>query len=182
MEMKWATALLALLLPFASFPESKETIIQKVVEVTGISNQFSVISQMIEEQYKQQKAKIDNKTYGKIIAILYESFANANITIYIIKEIENDYNEDYCRHILKTYRRRLFIDITKSEIEFSQNFTFEKPEKFDYKSVKRPRDKLFEQYIDKVGYIEMQKRLFYSSIHTYITTYNLFLPEDRKMT
>jgi hypothetical protein len=182
MKKKYMLMVVLQVLVSMTFSESKDKLIERVISVTGIEKQYSDMSKMIEEYYKQQKGNIESRTYEKILGIIYESFSSTNITNYIKKEMENNFNEKYCKRIIKRYKNELFLSIANSEVDYLNRIDFNKVNTYNYQNISSERDSLFDRFIDHANYIGMQKRMAYAYYHSYITTYNLFLSERNKVT
>jgi hypothetical protein len=174
-----ALALSSFLAP--AYSEPKQELISKVLDVTGIEKQFSDLSGVIAAMYQGQQQQLPGEAYGKIIDIINDSFGGTNFSAYIQKEMGAGYREDYCLAIAKTYESKLFKDVTAREIDAMRPEETARIEGLDYSKVSAGRDGIFESFMEEGKSLENQKRVTTSAVRAFIYTYNILLPEGRKI-
>jgi hypothetical protein len=183
-SMRASAALAALVLSSflaPAYSEAKQDLIAKVLDVTGIEKQFSDLSGVIAAMYQGQQQQLPGEAYGKIIGIINDSFGGTNFSAYILKEMGSGYREDYCLAISKTYESKLFKDVTAREIDTMRPEEVARIEGLDYSKVGASRDAIFESYIEEGKSLDNQKRITASAVRAFIYTYNILLPEGRKI-
>ncbi len=174
-----ALALSSFLAP--AFSEPRQDLMAKVLDVTGIEKQFSDLSGVIAAMYQGQRQQLPGEAYDKIIGVVNDSFGGTNFSAYILKAMGSGYREDYCLAIVKTYESRLFKDVTAREIDSMRPEEIARIEGFDYSKVGAARDAIFESFLEEGRSIENQKRITASAVRAFIYTYNILLPEGRKI-
>ena len=178
-------SLLVLSLTFASnlmlFAQSKEEKIDQVLQVTGITTQISSIPTLIDSMFKQQQGLFTDTQQSKIFSIVMKNFAEKNFINEIKKDAAKNFNEVYCNKIIEAYKSDLFLDITKAEINSETMDSLIQMRSFDYSTVSQERDTILQNYIVNSGMLKNLEILTSSSIESFFTMFNLFLPAQKKI-
>lgn len=174
-----ALALSSFLAP--ALAEPKQELMAKVLDVTGIEKQFSDLSGTIAAMYQGQQQQLPGDAYKKIIDVIDDSFGGTNFSRYILKEMAAGYREDYCLAITKAYESALFKDVTAREIDAMRPEEVARIEGLDYSKIRAERDAIFESFMEEGKSLENQKRITTSAVRAFIYTYNVLLPEGRKI-
>jgi hypothetical protein len=164
-----------------AYSEPKQELMAKVLDMTGVEKQFSDLSGVIAAMYQGQQQQLPGEAYGKIIGVINDSFGGTNFSNYILKEMGAGYREDYCLAIAKTYESALFKDVTAREIDAMRPQEVARIEGLDYAKVGAARDSIFESFMEEGKSLQNQTRITASAVRAFIYTYNILLPEGRKI-
>lgn len=164
-----------------AFANDQESKINQIMEVTGITSQVENIPELLGSVFAQQKNAFQDAQYIKILEIIDHNFSQRNFRNLVFSEINDNYNANYTEYILGKYKEELFIKITETENNFHFQDNIQKINSLDLDSADQDKIALLNSYISNAHIIEYQKIVTTESIKTFISTINLFLPKEKKI-
>ncbi len=172
---------LSLCITSLAIADTNEESVSTLLKVTGITDQTSSIPSVIQALLGQQGAFFGSDQQTKIFKIVMNNFSEVNFNKSISKEVLRDFREEYYKKIMQTYSDELFINITKSEVYSSSSDALSTMKTFDYSKITESRLSIIENFLRTSEIRKNQELVTLSSIEAFFSIFNLFLPEDKKL-
>jgi len=172
---------ICLWLPLSLAAQSVEASVDDLLQITGTSDQLSNVAASITSLYAQQEKSFDKDSYQALMKIIGNQFSAEVLSGAVKSELVASFDKALYQKLKATYQKQLIIDITKAEVLHSTSDEQAKIDSFDYDSLPSARKKLLEDFMKSSDELHTLEILTTSGLQAFVTTFNLFLPDEHKI-
>jgi hypothetical protein len=164
------------------FAQTTNDEIDTLMEYTGINKQIEQFIAVMPQMFEEQKDKFTDDEYGEVLKIVNAEWSAANLKDCIKDELIKNYDEKVVKSLDKQYQDKLIRDITAQEVADTTPEFEGLVDQFNYETVSDSRKKQIDKMFAVTKELESIKIITKDSIKAFDTTFNLFMPNEKKIT